>query len=64
MLEEDINQLKVRLRGGKSKKQMVLSFNPVNVNHWIKRHFIDSKLATKETPRIYDEAKHIKIINF
>ena len=44
--EEDINQLKVRLRGGTSKKQMVLSFNPVNVNHWIKRHFIDSKLAT------------------
>ena len=25
---------------------MVLSFNPVNINHWIKRHFIDSKLAT------------------
>lgn len=44
--EADINQLKVRLRGGKSKKQMVLSFNPVNINHWIKRHFIDSKLAT------------------
>lgn len=44
--ETDINQLKVRLRGGKSKKQMVLSFNPVNINHWIKRHFIDSKLAT------------------
>lgn len=44
--EEDINQLKVRLRGGKSKKQMVLSFNPVNINHWIKRHFIDRKLAT------------------
>lgn len=45
-LEEDINQLKVRLRGGKSKKQMVLSFNPVNIQHWIKRHFIDSGLAT------------------
>lgn len=44
--EADINQLKVRLRGGKSKKQMVLSFNPVNINHWIKKHFIDSKLAT------------------
>lgn len=43
--EADINQLKVRLRGGKSKKQMVLSFNPVNVQHWIKRHFIDSGLA-------------------
>lgn len=44
--EEDINQLKIRLRGGKSKKQMVLSFNPININHWIKKHFIDSKLAT------------------
>lgn len=44
--EADINQLKVRLRGGKSKKQMVLSFNPININHWIKKHFIDSKLAT------------------
>ena len=44
--EADINQLKVRLRGGKSSKQMVLSFNPINVQHWIKRHFIDSGLAT------------------
>jgi phage terminase large subunit len=44
--EQDINQLKVRLRGGKSKKQMVLSFNPINVQHWIKSHFVDSGLAT------------------
>ena len=44
--EADINQLKVRLRGGKSKKQIVLSFNPVNIQHWIKGHFIDSGLAT------------------
>ena len=44
--EEDINQLKVRLRGGKTDKQMVLSFNPINIQHWIKRHFIDSGLAT------------------
>ena len=44
--EADINQLKVRLRGGKSTKQMVLSFNPINIQHWIKRHFIDSGLAT------------------
>lgn len=44
--ESDINQLKVRLRGGKSKKQMVLSFNPTNIQHWIKKHFIDSGLAT------------------
>ena len=44
--EADINQLKVRLRGGKSKKQIVLSFNPINIQHWIKGHFIDSGLAT------------------
>lgn len=44
--EADINQLKVRLRGGKTKKQMVLSFNPINIQHWIKSHFIDSGLAT------------------
>jgi phage terminase large subunit len=46
MREADISQLKVRLRGGKSKKQMVLSFNPINIQHWIKGHFIDSGLAT------------------
>lgn len=44
--EASINQLKVRLRGGKTNKQMVLSFNPINIQHWIKGHFIDSKLAT------------------
>lgn len=43
--EADINQLKVRLRGGKSKKQMILSFNPINVSHWIKRHFVDGEVA-------------------
>lgn len=25
---------------------MALSFNPIDINHWIKKHFIDSKLAT------------------
>lgn len=40
-LEEDIQQLKIRMRGGNSKKQMILSFNPINVSHWIKKHFID-----------------------
>ena len=44
--EADINQLKIRLRGGTSKKQMVLSFNPIDINHWIKKHFVDSELAT------------------
>lgn len=46
MQEADVNQLKVRLRGGNTKKQIVLSFNPINIQHWIKGHFIDSGLAT------------------
>lgn len=46
MKEEDVQQLKIRMRGGTSKKQMVLSFNPINISHWIKKHFIDSGLAT------------------
>ena len=46
MNEADVNQLKVRLRGGNTKKQIVLSFNPINIQHWIKGHFIDSGLAT------------------
>ncbi len=44
--QEDINQLKIRLRGGTSSKQMVLSFNPVNVNHWIREHFFLNRRAT------------------
>ena len=47
--EADIQQLKVRLRGGTSKKQMVLSFNPINVSHWIKRHFIDGEVEKNVT---------------
>jgi phage terminase large subunit len=46
VLESDFNQLDIRLRGGNSKKQIVLSFNPVNINHWIKRNLIDTKKAT------------------
>jgi len=44
--EEDFNQLQVRLRGGNTKKQIVLTFNPINVNHWIKRKLIDTGKAT------------------
>ena len=39
--EEEFNQLDVRLRGRGSHKQMVLTFNPVSVLHWLKRRFFD-----------------------
>ncbi|WP_290776378.1 PBSX family phage terminase large subunit [Anaerofustis sp.] len=44
--ESDYKQLNVRLRGGKSKKQIVMSLNPIDVNHWIKTSLIDKGKAT------------------
>ena len=35
--ETDFNQLAIRLRGGRRDKQVILTFNPVSVNHWLKR---------------------------
>lgn len=41
--ESDFNQLDVRLRGKGTKKQIVLSFNPIDINHWLKKRFFDTK---------------------
>ncbi len=41
--EQDFNQLDVRLRGRGTKKQIVVSFNPIDVNHWLKKKFFDVK---------------------
>ena len=41
LLEDDFNQLLLRLRGGDKKKRFYLSFNPINVNHWLKKRFFD-----------------------
>lgn len=41
VLEEDFNQLDVRLRGKGTHKQIVLTFNPVSAIHWLKRRFFD-----------------------
>jgi phage terminase large subunit len=37
-------QLKLRLRGGASKKRFYLSFNPISALHWLKREFFDNPL--------------------
>ena len=40
--EGDFNQLDIRLRGETAwYKQIILSFNPVSVTHWLKRRFFD-----------------------
>lgn len=42
--EEALNQLITRLRGGKTRKQIVISFNPISVNHWLKVRFFDHQV--------------------
>ncbi len=40
--EGDFNQLDIRLRGETAwYKQIILSFNPISVTHWLKRRFFD-----------------------
>ncbi len=42
LLESDFNQLDIRLRGESAHyKQIILSFNPVSVLHWLKKRFFD-----------------------
>lgn len=43
ILEADFNQLDVRLRGKGTKKQIVISFNPIDINHWLKKRFFDNQ---------------------
>lgn len=40
--EADFNQLDIRLRGKGTRKQIVMTFNPIDVNHWLKRRFVDT----------------------
>lgn len=40
--EEDFNQLNIRLRGGKEAKNTTISFNPVDINHWLKKRLFDN----------------------
>ena len=44
LTEDDYDQLVLRVRGEKKNYiQFILSFNPIDENHWIKRRLIDSK---------------------
>ena len=59
--EGDLNQLIIRLRGGKAKKQIVLSFNPINANHWLKKRFFDRKERnTKVLKTTYKDNKFLQ----
>lgn len=42
LLESDFNQLDIRLRGEtRYYKQIIITFNPISINHWLKRRFFD-----------------------
>ena len=42
--EHDFDQLDIRLRGEtKYYKQIIITFNPVSVSHWLKKRFFDRK---------------------
>lgn len=42
LVPEDFRQLDIRLRGKtKHYKQMIISFNPIDINHWLKKEFFD-----------------------
>lgn len=46
VLEGDFNQLDIRLRGETQfYKQIILSFNPISITHWLKGRFFDNPPA-------------------
>ncbi len=52
LAEGDFNQLDIRLRGQtRYYKQILLSFNPVSVTHWLKRRFFDTPDQRARTHR-------------
>lgn len=38
----DVRQLDLRMRGGRLRKRMHLTFNPISDGHWLKRDFFDN----------------------
>lgn len=49
LLEGDFNQLDIRLRTEtKYYKQIILSFNPISVTHWLKKRFFDFDIKNPE----------------
>jgi len=50
--ESDLNQLNIRLRGQtKHYQQIILTFNPVSVMHWLKKRFFDRSDPDARTHR-------------
>ncbi len=68
LVEGDLNQLDIRLRGTtKWYKQIIISFNPIDINHWLKKRFFDNSVEEvttihstyKDNRFLDDEAKKV-----
>lgn len=47
---EDFRQLDIRMRGRSlNYKQLMISFNPIDINHWLKKEFFDIKKQNSKT---------------
>jgi len=45
--ENDLNQMEIRIRGlSDIRKHIIISFNPIDVDHWIKARFFDNPIPT------------------
>ncbi len=72
LLETDFDQLDIRLRGEtRYYKQIILTFNPISVMHWLKRRFFDRKVkeasiseTTYKDNRFLDEEAKQVLENF
>lgn len=47
---DDFSQLKIRMRGKSAYyRQMILTFNPISITHWLKKEFFDKKSSKVRT---------------
>ncbi|WP_211749917.1 PBSX family phage terminase large subunit [Paenibacillus sp. Marseille-Q4541] len=59
---EDFRQLDIRLRGRTLHyKQMMITFNPIDINHWLKKEFFDIKKPNATT--IHSTYKNNKFLD-
>lgn len=63
---EDFNQINLRLRGRtKTYKQIILTYNPINVNHWLNTRTFNNctKVKTTYKDNLFIDDEYIKILN-